>query len=194
MKYKIIPMETIKNLIEFLDEIQFDAAKTQSPEDMQKINFCNWMINELLNGFDGVDTDDKKEKRQNIVDEYFVDWQLPEDMSDEEFEKLVSQFDSFLDGWDKEYEKTSNKKSKNKSKNKNKRKSTIRPHIDDVAEYMSLEEIKEYLLDDPDLTTEEAFDLYYEEHDRVQKEKERKKMKSLDQICKELGIAYPKKK
>ena len=56
---------------------------------------------------------------------------------------------------------------------------------------MSLEEIKEFLLDDPDLTTEEAFDLYYEEHDRVQKEKERKKMKSLDQICKELGIDYP---
>ena len=59
---------------------------------------------------------------------------------------------------------------------------------------MSLEEIKEFLLDDPDLTTEEAFDLYYEEHDRVQKEKERKQMKTLDQICKELGINYSEKK
>ena len=56
---------------------------------------------------------------------------------------------------------------------------------------MSLEEIKEFLLDDPDLTTEEAFDLYYDEHRRVQRKKERKKMKSLDQICKELGIDYP---
>ena len=49
-KYIIITKDLQKNLIDFLDEIQFDAAKTQSPEDMQKINFCNWMINELLNG------------------------------------------------------------------------------------------------------------------------------------------------
>ena len=89
MKYKIIPIETIKNLIEFLDEIQFDAATNQTPEDLHKINFCNWMINELLNGYEGVDTDDKKEKRKNMVDEYFIDWELPEDMSDDEFEKLV---------------------------------------------------------------------------------------------------------
>ncbi len=194
MKYKIIPMETIQNLVEFLDEIQFDAATSQSPEDLHKINFCSWMIGELLNSYDGVDTADVKQKRKNMVDEHFAEWHLPEDMTDEEFEKLISQFDSFLDGWDKEYNKTPNKKSKKKPKRNTKRKSTVRPHIDDVSEYMSLEEIKEYLLDDPDLTTEEAFDLYYEEHDRVQKEKERKKMKSLDQICKELGIAYPKKK
>ena len=36
---------------------------------------------------------------------------------------------------------------------------------------MSLEEIKEYLLDDPDITTEEAFDLYYDEYKRVKKTK-----------------------
>jgi hypothetical protein len=135
-----------------------------------------------------IDTSDKKQKRQNIVDEYFVDWQLPDDMTDDEFEKLVSQFDSFLDGWDKEYNKTPNKKSKKKPKKKTKKKPTFRPHIEDVSEYMSLEEIKEYLLDDPDLTTKEAFDLYYDEHKRVQKEKERKSAKSLDEILKDLGI------
>ena len=59
---------------------------------------------------------------------------------------------------------------------------------------MSLEEIKEFLLDDPDLSNEEAFDLYYEEHDRVQKEKERKKAKSLDETLKDLGINPPPKK
>ena len=181
MKYKIIPIETIKNLIEFLDEIQFDAAKTQSPEDMQKINFCNWMIGELINSFEGIDTDDKKQKRKNIVDEYFVDWEIPEDMTDDEFEKLVSQFDSFLDGWDKEYKRTPKKKTKTKP--------TFRPHIDDISEYMSLDEIKEYLLDDEDLTTEEAFDLYYDEHKRVQKDKDKKQFKkSLDEVLKDLGI------
>ena len=191
MKYKIIPVEVIKNLIEFLDEIQFDAATSQRPEDLHKVNFCSWMIGELLNSYDGIDTDDAKQKRKNMVDEHFAEWHLPDDMTDEEFEKLIGQFDSFLNGWDKEYKKSSKKKPKKKSTNRTKRKPTIRPHIDDVSEYMSLEEIKEYLLDDPELTTEEAFDLYYEEHDRVQKEKERKKLKSLDQICKELGIDYP---
>ena len=110
MKYKIIPVEVIKNLIEFLDEIQFDAATSQRPEDLHKVNFCSWMIGELLNSYDGIDTDDAKQKRKNMVDEHFAEWQLPEDMTDEEFEKLVSQFDSFLDGWEKEYKKTPNKK------------------------------------------------------------------------------------
>ena len=52
-KYKIISAELIKNLVEFLDEIQFDAAKSESTEDMHKVNFCGWMIKELLNSYDG---------------------------------------------------------------------------------------------------------------------------------------------
>ena len=43
--------------------------------------------------------------------------------------------------------------------------------MNDIAEYMSLEEIKEYLLEDEELTDEERFDLYYEEHRRVEEEK-----------------------
>ena len=194
MKYKIIPVETIKNLIEFLDEIQFDAATSQRPEDLHKVNFCSWMIGELLNSYDGIDTDDSKQKRKNMVDEHFAEWHLPDDMTDEEFEILISQFDSFLDGWDKEYKKSSNKKPKKKSTNKTKIKPTFRPHIDDVVEFMSLEEIKEYLLDDPDLTTEEAFDLYYDEHKRVQKDKDKKQFKkSLNKTLKDLGINPTKK-
>tara|TARA_R110001583_G_scaffold147868_1_gene299899 strand:+ start:275 stop:859 length:585 start_codon:yes stop_codon:yes gene_type:complete len=188
MKYKIIPVETIKNLIEFLDEIQFDAAKNQTPDDLHKINFCNWMINELLNGHEGVDTDDEKEKRRNMVDEYFIDWELPEDMSDDEFEKLVNQFDSFLKGWDKEYNKKNPKKSFKKNKKNIEDEIIFRPDIEDISEYLSLDEIKEYLLDDPDLTTEEAFELYYDEHERVQKQKEIKSAKSLNKILKDLGI------
>ena len=49
------------------------------------------------------------------------------------------------------------------------------------------------LKDDPELTDNERFELYYEEHRRVQKEKERIKQEknnagSLDDICKDLGI------
>ena len=99
-----------------------------------------------------------------------MDWNLPE-MTDEEYEKLVDQFDSFLRGWEKEY----NKKNPKKKAKRKPRKPTFRPHIEDVSEYMSLEEIKEFLLDDPELTTEEAFELYYDEHKRVQKEKKKAK-------------------
>ena len=48
------------------------------------------------------------------------------------------------------------------------------------------------LLDDPELTDHERFELYYEEHQRVQKEKKLNKAQSLDDICKDVGIKRPK--
>ena len=102
-KYKIISEDLQKNLIEFLDEMQFDAAKNMNDKDaMQVINFCNWAIKELLDSYDGYIKEPKKKTRQDYVDETFMDWNLPE-MSDEEYEKLVDQFDAFLRGWEKEY-------------------------------------------------------------------------------------------
>ena len=51
----------------------------------------------------------------------------------------------------------------------------FKPNLEDVAEYMSLEDIKEMLLDDPELSDHERFELYYDEHLRVQKEKKKAK-------------------
>ena len=199
MKYKIIQEDTIKNLIEFLDEIQFDAAKVNTTEAHHQVNFCSWAIKELLNSCNIMSGDElkkgnkkspknpKKKSRDDYVEETFLDWNLPE-MSDEDYEKLVDQFDAFLRGWEEEYNK------KNPKKKQTKRKPTFRPHIDDIVEYMSLDEIQEYLLDDEDLTTEEAFDLYYDEYKRVKKAKERKNAKSLDDILKELSIKRFNKK
>ena len=62
MKYKIVPDDIVKNMIEFLDEIQFDAAKDNTPDSLHKINFCNWMISELMNGLDGFDLEDQDDK------------------------------------------------------------------------------------------------------------------------------------
>ena len=59
-KYKIIEEELVNNLVSFLDEIQFDAAKEGTNEDMHKVNFCSWAINELLNGYDAIVKDMKK--------------------------------------------------------------------------------------------------------------------------------------
>ena len=186
-KYKIIPETVIDNLIAFLDEIQFDAAKSKDNESINKINFCSWAIEQLINSYDGyIKEKPKKKSRDDIVDEQFHDWQMP-DMSDDEFKRLVKNFDSFLKGWEKDYYK-----SNPKSKKPTKQKPTFRPHIEDVSEYMSLDEIKEFLLDDETLTDEERFELYYEEHDRVEREKQRRKDErgslSYDQMLKKLNI------
>ena len=191
-KYKILSEDVVNNLIEFLDELQFDAATVGDNESMQIVSFCNWAIHELLNSHDGyVRETPKKKSRDDYVDETFLDWNLPE-MTDEEYEKLVDQFDSFLKGWEKEYNKKNPKK---KIKREARTDDNFnRPHIEDVHDYMSLDEIKEYLLDDTDLTNQERFDLYYEEHKREQRKKERKRLergaKPIDEIMKDLGLTF----
>ena len=104
-KYILIPKELQKNLIEFLDEVQLDAAKSNKNEDMHIVNFCSWAIEELLRGFDAHFRDQPKKgsqpkSRDQYLDETFMDWNLP-DMTDEEYNKLVDQVDSFLRGWEK---------------------------------------------------------------------------------------------
>ena len=196
MKYKIISNDTIKNLIDFLDEVQFDAAKENTAEEMQKVNFCNWAINELINSHNVITIKDvrkskddpkppKKKKRDDYIEETFMDWNLP-DMDDEEFENLVDQFDAFLRGWEKEYNKDNKNKKPKKSNGKE-----WKPRIEDISEHCSLEEIRDMLLDDPELTDAERFDLYYTEHERVQKSKVPKY--TLTELCKKLKIDLPPK-
>jgi hypothetical protein len=108
-----------------------------------------------------------------------MDWNLPE-MSEKEFEKLVDQFDAFLRGWEKEYNKKNPKKKQIKERPR-----FNPPHIEDVAEYMSLDEIKEYLLEDEELSNQEAFDLYYEERER---RKPKEKGLTYNQLLKKAGI------
>jgi hypothetical protein len=191
-KYILIPKDLQKNLIEFLDEVQFDAAKNKTTEDMHIVNFCSWAIEELINGFDAHFKGKPKNKprpksRDQYLDETFLDWNLP-DMSDEEYNKLVDQVDSFLRGWEREYNKKKPKKKPIKDK-------PYKPTFEDIVEHCSLEEIKEMLLDDPELSDYERFELYYTEHERVQTEKN---SFTLDEISKKLGIGRykepPKKK
>ena len=194
-KYIIITKDLQKNLIEFLDEIQFDAAANDDKDSMHKVNFISWAINELLSGYEAYFPKDSKKKRQDYVDETFLDWNLPE-MTDEEYEKLVDQFDDFLRAWEKNYLKDNpKKKPKQKRKSKPKSDNDFVPPFEDISEYMSLDEIKEYLLEDEELTNEEAFDLYYEEHRRVQN---KKNSLSYEQLLKGAGIKpagwKPKKK
>ena len=197
MKYKVIPENVVKNLVEFLDDVQFEAAKNNTPEDIQTINFCSWIIQELLNSYDAYfkkeDTKDKnyndkkpsKKSRDDYVEETFMDWNLPE-MSDEEYEKLVDQFDAFLRAWETEY----NKKHKNNPNKEPIQERPYKPHVDDVMEYCSLEEVAEFLKDDPELTDQERFDLYYDERERRKPEK---KGLTYKQLLKGAGIKPSKK-
>ena len=185
-KYKLISEDLYKNLIDFLDEIQFDAATDgNDKESMHKINFCTWAIKELLDSYDAYVKSTGKKARQDYVDETFMDWNLPE-MDDEEYEKLVDQFDAFLRGWEKEY----NKKNPKKKQIKDRPKKDFKPHLDDVVEYCSLDEIEEMLKDDPELTDNERFELYYDERER---RKPKEKGLTYNQLLKQAGIKNTRK-
>ena len=198
-RYKLISEDLMKNIIEFLDEIQFDAAGEGDAESLHKVNFCNFVINELMESYTAYFRDSPKGKkppqsksRDTYVEETFMDWNLP-DMDDEEYEKLVDQFDNFLRGWEKKY----NDKNKNNSKKKPIEERPYKPEISDVSEYCSLEEIEDMLKDDLELTPKERFELYYEEHRRVEDKKSSKNAeKEMNKMLRSLGInpASPSKK
>tara|TARA_Y100001963_G_scaffold120785_1_gene168888 strand:+ start:275 stop:820 length:546 start_codon:yes stop_codon:yes gene_type:complete len=181
MKYKIIPDDIVKNLIEFIDEIQFEAASGNKPDDLHRINFCNWMISELMNGLDGFDSeeeaeDDNKDSdvqdRWDTIDNYKKQFgmEFPENMSEKEWKKLIKQFDSFIDGWDRAYKKSNYK---------------------DKAKQNELKKFLQELKIDHELTPEEKFELYYDEYRRRKKEDE---SKSLKQVLRSIGLKKPPKK
>ena len=187
-KYKLIPEDIVKNMIDFLDEYQFEAAKespTTNPEALHKINFCNFMINELLNSNDGFDNNQVVRFKLKPTDNK---------VEDKDWDKILKSFDSFFKGWDIAYKSSKDAPKENQKKPKSKTQDEDwKPHLEDISEHCTLKEIEEFLKDDPELTDNERFELYYEEHRRVQKEKERIKQEknnagSLDDICKELGI------
>ena len=179
MKYKIIPDDIVKNMIEFLDEIQFEAAAGNKPDDLHRINFINWMISELMNGLDGFDLEDEDEKdrlstgdlkdRWDEIESFRKDYRMdfPEDMSEEEWKKLIQQFDSFIDGWDKAYTKSNYK---------------------DKAKRGGLKKFITELKISHELTAKEKFELYYDEYRSLKKEEE---SKTLSETLKGAGLKKP---
>ncbi len=81
-----------------------------------------------------------------------------------------------------------------KDRDKLKRRKIAKEAIDPIPKkkhvptYMSLKEIEQYLIDDPELNNHERFELYCDEYDRIEQEEYEKNSSSLDDICKELGI------
>ena len=153
MKFRILDESTINSMIEFLDDMQLQAAEDG---DDVLLTFCQQMINQLINADEVIDKDDSTINNNFTEDSLFKIYDY------------LTQIKNYTDNPQKKGRDERDKRKKNK-------KPTFKPHIEDVAEYMDLEEIKEFLLDDPELTDNERFELYYQEHDRVQQEKQRKK-------------------
>ena len=185
-KYILISKDLQKNLIDFLDEVQLEAAKLNTTDNMHIVNFCSFAIEELMNGFDAYlkpKRKPQKKSRDQYLDETFMDWNLPE-MSDEEYNKLVDQVDGFLRAWEKEYQKGKPKKEPVQRK-------PYKPEVDDVLEYCSLDEIIDFLKDDPELTDEERFELYYDERE---KRREKKTGLTYEQLLKSANLKPPSTK
>ena len=184
-RYILIPKSLQKSLIDFLDEVQLEAAKLNTTENMHIVNFCSYAIEELLSGFDAKFREKKppqKKSRDQFLDETFMDWNLP-DMDDEEYEKFVNQVDGFLRAWEKEYMKDNPKEPVQKK--------PYKPHVDDVLEYCSLDEVIDFLKDDPELSDNERFELYYDERE---KRREKKTGMSYEQLLKKSGVKPPSAK
>ena len=184
-KYILITRDLQKNLIDFLDEVQLEAAKLNTSENMHIVNFCSFAIEELLSGLDAElkkKHKPQKKSRDQFLDETFMDWNLPE-MDDEEYEKFVNQVDGFLRAWEKEYQK--------EHPNEPVQRKPYKPEVDDVMQYCSLEEIQDFLKDDPELSDEERFELYYDERE---KRREKKSGLSYEQLLKKSGVLPPSTK
>ena len=184
-KYILITRDLQKNLIDFLDEVQLEAAKLNTSENMHIVNFCSFAIEELLSGLDAEikkKSKPQKKSRDQYLDETFMDWNLPK-MNDEEYNKLVDQVDGFLRAWEKEYQK--------EHPNEPIQKRPYRPEVDDVMQYCSLDEIVDFLKDDPELSDDERFELYYDERE---KRREKKSGLSYEQLLKKSGVLPPSTK
>jgi len=185
MKYKLIPEDIVKNIIDFLDEYQFDAAKdspTTNPEALHKINFCTWMIDELLNSHDGIDSNQIVRFTVNPLDK--------KPIKEKDWDAILKTFDSLFKGWDIAQQSSmdapeGNKKKKSKDKNKDEE---WKPSLEDISEHCTLDEIEEFLKDDPELSDDDRFELYYEERERIKNQKELDESLSLNKICKSVGI------
>ncbi len=163
IKYRVIPEKLMKDLVEFIDEVQFEATKVSSVENHHLINLCNYLVSCLIN------SDSFTEDVGGKEPDDFLTYDMG-DMTEEEYQRLLDAFDSFMFKYKKE-----TKKETKKTKHKHTPKKTLKKFESDLRR-------------DVDLTAEEKFELYYDEYCKRGKDDI-----SFGDILKELGIDPPKK-
>jgi hypothetical protein len=185
VKYRIIPDSLLKDLVEFIDEMQFEAAKTDSVENHHLLNLCNYLISCLINS-DGFTDDFGKEDTDDDIDSEEYGYEIPDDaidwdssstdyteydfgdMSEEDYDRMMNEADKLFKGYNDRY--------KGKTKRVNGKSN------------MTLEQFKKELKKDRELTPEEKFELYYHE-----RELRNNKLNSFDLFLKKLGLKKSKK-
>jgi hypothetical protein len=169
MRYRIIDEEFVESIIKFLDDIQFGTAKHGiERSQVEIINMCSYFISELLDAEEVIDNEEEDERKK--IDN-IIEFQMGE-MPDEDYEKMLKQFDSFFKNFKVEYHKSKAEKKSTNEKSKLK-------HFND--------ELKK----DNDLTNEEKFELYYDEYVN---NKRKQNSKGLNEILKDIGLILDNKK
>ena len=183
VKYRVIPDTLMKDLVEFIDEMQFEASKTNTTESHHLLNLCNYLISCLINSdsfnddFEKDDDSDTEEYGYEIPDDA-IDWDSSStdyteydfgNMSEEDYEQMMNDADKLFKGYRDKY--------KGKTKRINGKGS------------MTLEQFKKELKKDRELTVEEKFELYYHE-----RELRNNKLTSFDSFLKKSGLKKSNKK
>ena len=169
MKYRIVDEEVVESIIKFLDDVQFGVVGDgMGRTHVEIVNMCSYFISELLNSEEVADNDGEDEK--NRVED-IIEFQMG-DMPDEEYEKMLKQFDSFFKNFKVEYHKSKADKKSTNEKSK-------------------LKHFKDELKKDVDLTPEEKFELYYDEY---VDNKRKQNSVGLNQILTDIGLTLNKKK
>jgi len=175
VKYHILHDILIRDLVEFIDDVQAKAIRDGADDNYKMIDLCNYFITHLINSDSYTDTfntelpkddDELPSEAYELNDKFrqdFIDFDA-NDLSDEEYEKMLSELDRFLSGWTKTYHKSNITTPRGKT---------------------NLKKYGENLKSDKNLTPKEQFELYYDEH---KKQKEMKGSKSLKQMLDNLGI------
>ena len=187
VKYRVIPETLMKDVVEFIDEMQFEASKTNSTESHHLLNLCNYLISCLINsdsfnddfGKDDEEGDFNPEEYGYEIPEDAIDWDSSStdyreyefgDMTEEEYDRMMEEAEKLFKGYRDKY--------KGKTKRINK-------------PGMTLEQFKKELMKDKDLSPEEKFELYYHEHNL---RNNKIKKTSFDSMIKKLGLKKSKKK
>ncbi len=186
VKYRIIPEALFKELVQFVDEVQFEATKTNTTESHHLINLCNYLISCLINSdsftdeyneYNEFNEEDETDYDGMDIPPEAYDWdstssfdnihnyEFPE-ISKEDYEKMLSEFDRFFVGYKKVYYRDGKKGRED-----------------------SLKQFKQDLKADKDLTPDEKFELYYSEY---RKRKLDKESLSLDDLLKKLKLRKEK--
>jgi hypothetical protein len=177
MKYRLLDEETLGQMIDFLDNIQIEAAKGKYKDDIDKINMCSYLISEIINANEATEIEDD-EDIEDIKEGsgLYVDMPDIQDMDKKDWNKMIEQLDAFFAGWEKATNKKKKRDTKKRKKNMDKKSTTI---IDTPVN----EEEEEYIP-----TKHDKFNQYYLEREYKRAIEE---AKTMDEMLYNLGLELP---